>query len=412
MSNIFLGREPIVDKEYNLYFYELLYKDNDLLDADSTRYTTASIISAVLNKFGTHSLLGGRRAFVKIDEKFLLDDLILSIPKDFFIFSLLESIEMSDEVVQRVKLLKKEGYLLSIDNVVLTQESFEKYEVIFNELFYFKIKLREFGISVMEMIHKLQENDIYVIAVGVDTQEVFKKAKDMDIELFQGYFFAEPKILENATYEPSQAKVLALYNLLLQDVSIKEITDAFEDAHEITLQLLRFINSGAFHFKNKISSIQHILTLMGRKPLAKWLMLMLYSKSASKTDKVSPLMLLVKTRTELMEKIVLALKPNADKELLGEAYFVGVLSLIEVVFGVELEKILEDINISTDVELALLKEEGFLGEVYKLIKNIESFDVVLIEKFEKKYKLETGTLQQIMMQSIENVNKFENPTQE
>ena len=90
----------------------------------------------------------------------------------------------------------------------------------------------------------------------------------MRCKLFQGYFFVKPKIFENQKYDPAQAKILKLYTLLIEDTNIDEITSEFEQNHAITVQLLQYINSGAFHFRTKISSIHHILTLVGRAPLA------------------------------------------------------------------------------------------------------------------------------------------------
>lgn len=196
---------------------------------------------------------------------------------------------------------------------------------------------------------------------------------------------------------------------MLQDTNIDEITKEFENNYEITLQLLQFINSGAFHFRNKISSIHHILTLMGRMPLAKWLMLMIYSKSVSKENERSPIMLLVKNRTELMENILKTLQPNVKSNMLGEAYFVGVLSLIDTIFSEKLETILEDMNISQEVKNALLRDEGILGEIYALIRAIEAFDTNAINKFEETYYLEPGLLKKLILDSIESVNMFENP---
>ncbi|MDQ7066780.1 MAG: HDOD domain-containing protein [Sulfurimonas sp.] len=235
-----------------------------------------------------------------------------------------------------------------------------------------------------------------------------KKQKKLGCDWFQGYFFAKPKILENAKYEPSQMAVLKLYNLLMQDVNIDEIAKEFEVNHEITVQLLQFINSGSFSFRNKISSIHHVLTLVGRIPLGQWLMLMIYSKSVSK-DKKSPLMLMVKHRTELMESILTALEPNVRSNMLGEAYFVGVLSLIDTVFGVELEILLAQMNISQEVREAILNEKGTLGEIFKLVKDIEKFDSYAVDVFEKKHTLDRGSIEQIVFQAMQDVNSFEKP---
>jgi EAL and modified HD-GYP domain-containing signal transduction protein len=412
MESVYLGREPIIDRDNSLFAYEVLYKNSKKEDEANSRYTSASVINTVLNKFGTNAIIGNRKAFVKVDEKFLMHDLIFTIPSEFFIYSL-KDIEMSERVIERVEQLHQKGYELSLDDTPLKKEVLVKYQNILKKLSYIRVTLDDVGMTTVKLIEFLHKYSIKVVSVGIKSSNEYKVAKELGCDLFQGYFFAEPKILENSKYEPAQANILELYNLLLNDdTDIDVITQAFEDNHEITLQLLQFINSGAFHFRNRIASIHHILSLVGRIPLSQWLMLMIYSKSVSKTSGYSPLMLMVKNRTELMEKIVKVVRPNASKEFMGEAYFVGVLSLIDTVFGVELEKILNDMQISIEVKEALLEHKGILGEVYLLVRAIEVVDIDLMMNFEEKYSLESDVIENIVLESMQGVNEFENPSED
>ena len=404
MQSIHIGRQPIIDSESNLCAYEVLYEGTD---EALSRYSSASIINNVLNKFGTHSLLGGRQGFVKIDEKFLLHDIIYSIPNDFFVFSLLESVEMTERVVERVESLHQKGYTLSIENMQVSLESIEKYTPIIPFLDFVKVNVKKSPKEdLKDGIAAIKEHEIIVVADNIDDLIEFSEAKSLGCDWFQGYFFAEPVILENAVYEPSQMAILKLYNLLMEDVNIDEITQAFEDNPEVTIQLLQFINSAAFHFRSKISSIHHVLTLVGRIPLGQWLMLMIYSKSVSNSG-VTPLMLMVKNRTELMQNILKAIEPNVKSNRLGEAYFVGVLSLMETIFSVRLEDILQHINISKDVEDALLRDQNIFGEIFALVRDIENFKNRSVQVFEKVHKLKSGTIEKVVVESMKNVNLFD-----
>ena len=273
---------------------------------------------------------------------------------------------------------------------------------------YLKISLDHISV---EVIKDAKKSGMKIVSVDIDTAEQFNEAKELGCDWFQGYFFAEVKVSKDGKYKPTHAKILKLYNLLMQDVSIGEITKAFEEAHDISIHLLHFINSGAFHFRSRISSIHHILTLVGRRPLGQWLMLMIYSKSVSKGGGVSPLMLMVKNRIELMEQILKAIKDDVHSDMISEAYFVGVLSLIDVVFSVELEKILKDINTSNEVENALLNDEGILGDIYVLVKAIEINETETIDEFQQKYNISNKAIEQIVIESTKSVNEFENPTQ-
>lgn len=404
MQNISIGRQPVLDEDLDLCAYEVLYRGSE---AAQNRYTSASIINNVLNKFGTKALLGKRRAFVKIDKKFLLHDIIFSIPKEFFIFSLLADTLLDERVVERLEQLFEKGYILSIDSVTLNEESVDKYRPILHYVSYMKINVEKSNDKrLSSMITLLQNNNIIVVADNINSLREYENAKKFGCQWFQGYFFVEPKIVQNAKYEPSQMAVLKLYNLIMQDVNIDEIAKEFENNHAITLQLLQFINSGAFHFKHKISSIHHILTLVGRIPLGQWLMLMIYSKSISKEGQ-SPLMLTVKNRTSLMENILKVIEPGVRSNMLGEAYFVGVLSLMDTLYGVRLEEILQQINISCEVESAILKHEGLLGDILALVKDIESFNPEVVHEFEEKHSLKVASIEKIVVESMKDLNEFE-----
>ena len=406
LQSIYIGRQPIIDSDSNLYAYEVLYKGSE---AALNRYSSASIINNVLNKFGSHSLLGKHRGFVKIDEKFLLHDIIFSIPKEIFVFSIIESVALNERVIERLESLYEKGYKLCIDNFKVFPWSIEKYSKVFPFFDYVKVNLKESSVSdLAQNILKIKKHQITVVADNIDDVIEFEEAKRVGCDRFQGYFFAKPIILENAVYEPSHMAILKLYNLIMQDTSIDEITQAFEDNHEVTIQLLQFINSGAFHFRNRISSIHHVLTLVGRIPLGQWLMLMIYSKSVSKEGQ-TPLMLMVKNRTELMQKILKIINPDVKSNMLGEAYFVGVLSLMDTVFSVKLEEILLHVNISKDVELALLNDAGLFGEIFALVRDIENFETHCILLFEKKHNLKVGSIEKIVVESMKNVNDFESP---
>ncbi|MEN4053395.1 MULTISPECIES: HDOD domain-containing protein [Sulfurimonas] len=406
IKHVYVARQPILDKNFNIFAYEILYRDSPKsTKIDNDRYASAAVVSSVLNKFGTKQLLGDKRAFVKIDEKFLLNDIIFSIPKEFFVFSIFSNVAMNERVVERLHQLHTKGYILAIDNIKLNDEVFEKYISVLDTFTYCKVFIEE---GIQESMEKLHANGIKIIGVKIEDEKRHEKAKAFGCDAFEGYFFAQPKIIENAQYNPTRMAVLRLYNMLMEDRNIDEAADEFEKNPEITVQLLQFINSAAFSFRKKISSIHHIIVLIGRIQLAKWLMLMIYSKSVASNFEISPLMLMVKNRTELMERILKEIRPDARSNMLGEAYMVGVLSLMDTLFSMPLEEILENINISDEVEEALLQQKGIFGDIYKVVRSMEHMDINAIVDFEMKYKLAPNRIKNIIVSCIEEVAKLEN----
>ena len=414
MQHIYIGRQPILDKNSKLFAYEILYRDsNKTSHIESDRYASASVINSVLNKFGTRTLLGDKKGFIKIDQKFLMNDIIFSIPKEFFVFAVFADVEMSEKVVERFEQLHTKGYSLAINDISLTQETLQKYTPVLEYIDFVKVNFNVTAVyNEKGMCGEFKAHGIQIIATKIEDSKIYEHARNYGCTLFQGYFFSKPKIFEGAKQEPRQVNILKLYNLLMQDVNIDEITSEFENNPEIAVQLLQFINSGAFHFRNRISSLHHVLMLVGRVSIAQWLMLMIYSKSVSKESGHSPIMLMVKNRTELMERILKKVEPEARSNRLGEAYLVGVLSLVDTIFGMELELILKQMHISESVKEALLHERGLLGEIYRLVKAIENFDTMAVAQFELSHKLRSGALNEIVVESLQEVQKLENPKEE
>ena len=410
MSNVFLARQPIVNSKEETCAYEILYRDKTKSsNIDNDRHASASVINDVLNTFGRKELLGKYKAFINIDEKFLMHDLIFTIPNEFFIFSLSENIPMTEKIRERIQQLKQKNYQLCINNV--SPQRLEQYASILKEIVYVKISF-EHGVmdGVKNLSAQLKSYGVTIIGTKLENRKNYEFAKECGCDWFEGYFFAVPKIVEKSGYEPSQMHILKLYKLLMHDTNIDEIAKEFEYNRELTVHLLQFVNSGYFSFKNKISSIHHILVLVGRVPLSQWLMLLIYSKSVSKDDKSkSPLMLLVKSRTELMEKVLKAIMPDVKSNMLGEAYFVGVLSLMNTIFSVDLEKILDDLNVSSEVKNAILHDEGMLGDIFALVRSVETLDTNVMSRFEEHYGLSDNVIQNIVLQTIEEVNSFEQP---
>ena len=160
MKNVYLGRQPIIDNNGDLCAYKILYRDaRKTSEISGDRHASASVINSVLNKFGTHAILGDRRGFVKIDEKFLMNDIILSVPKQFFIFALFQDVVMSEKVIERVQRLSAAGYLLGINGMELTAQSVAKYSVIFKELSFVQTTITlDLSVEAKELITTIKLN--------------------------------------------------------------------------------------------------------------------------------------------------------------------------------------------------------------------------------------------------------------
>jgi len=405
-SNLYIARQPILSSNESVFAYEVLYRDsNKSSNIQYDREATVAVLINVLNKFGVKNLLGDKKAFIKVDKNFLMNDIIFYIPKEYFIFSLQANMNLTDELKTRIVELSKLGYTLAINDVLLTKEVLYSFNFILNYITYIKVDIN----TTEQNLELLREIEAQVIFTKVETHELYDKAKKHNVKLVQGYFFSKPKVLEQEKFDPQSLRVIELCNFMMSDASIDEIVLKFEQNHAISLQLLKYVNSGFFHFRHTISTIRQVLTLMGKTPLTQWLMLMMYSTKSSKSEQENEtaLMQLVKSRTDFMVEVSKQIKNTEVKNLASKVYFSGVLSLLDALFNANIRRVLEELNIDSEIKDAIIDGKGVLGEIFLFAKNLENFNIKEVETFCEKYKINTQSLEDLSLEVLRSANEFE-----
>jgi c-di-GMP-related signal transduction protein len=70
--------------------------------------------------------------------------------------------------------------------------------------------------------------------------------------------------------------------------------------------------------------------------------------------------------------------------------------------------ILEDLNIDDEIQDAITRGDGVLGEIFMFARNLEKFDIKAVEDFCDKYNIETEDLEKLTFEVIQSANEFEN----
>ncbi|MDH5464847.1 MAG: HDOD domain-containing protein, partial [Thiovulaceae bacterium] len=254
--------------------------------------------------------------------------------------------------------------------------------------------------ELLENRKKFGNFDFTMLAEKVETQEQFEFFKSVGCELFQGYFFAKPDLVVKESLDPAYKSIFKLINLLSRDTDIEVISSEFEANPSITLQLLRFMNSGHLQLKAKIRSIVHAITLLGKEPLKHWLLLIAFAKSEDNSfgDAFSsPLMSLAQSRSKLMSELMK--KISDDKSTYHEAALVGTLSLIDIITKTSMETVLGALEMDKSIESALLDYDGKLGKMLELALATEEFDIQKANALLKELKIPQKSLENALVQS-------------
>lgn len=371
-DKFFLGRQPILDRKQNIFGYELLFRSADISFADITDYLQAgaSVIMHALSGFGFSEVLGSHKGFFNVTGELLMSDALELLPREQIVIEILESIEITDEIINRCRELKEKGFSLALDDNFYGPE----YEPLYNIVDIVKIDILEVDRPALaEMVRILKNRPVTLLAEKVETTEQFKECQDLGFQLFQGYYFARPSVLKKKRIDVSGTALLRLLQLVLRDAEITEIEETFKQNPGLTYNLLRLVNSVAMGMRERIETLRHALMVLGLQQLRRWVQLALYSRGSGKGS--APLLETAAVRGRLMELIVMkqCLQPE-DKEYADRAFMTGMLSLIDVLFETPMDDVIKQLNLADDVRRALHSREGDMGRLLQLAESLEVMD--------------------------------------
>ena len=378
MQEIFLGRQPILDRNQNLVAFELLFRSGQTNAANVTDdvFATASVIVNAYGELGIQKVLGQQRGFINMNAELLMSDMIQLLPKSQVVLELLETVEITDDVVRRCTELKQMGYQLALDDVTGVNDRIKPLMPMVNVV---KVDLIQLKAEELPGIVKaLKRWPVTLLAEKVESAEQANHCAALGFQMFQGYYFARPQIISGKRADPAKLVLLQLMTLIMGDGETGDIEREFKHHPGLSYNLMRMVNSVACGLPQKISSIKHGIVVLGRKQLQRWVQLLLYTAGRSGAGMAGALMQMAATRGKLMELIAAVDRPS-DKDYHDRAFMTGILSLLDALLGMPMQEIVAQLSLADDVGLALLKRDGSLGRKLVLIEAYEENDVAAVQ---------------------------------
>jgi EAL and modified HD-GYP domain-containing signal transduction protein len=382
-NTFFLGRQPILDSQQEIMGYELLFRttEKNVCEYESQDQASMSVIASALAGFGFREVLGDKIGFINVTEDVLLSDMVEILPHEQTILELLESARLNGKVRERCRELKTKGFRIALDDHIYAPENEELYRFVD----VVKIDILETSQEMLpEIVTALRRFPVKLLAERVETVGQFQDCLELGFELFQGYFFARPVVLNRRGLEPSHVVILRLLSCLREDAELDEIQDVFRTAPELSYNLLKLVNSVHLGLREKIKNLRHAIMLLGMDKLRRWVQLAAFASSDSRGIN-NPLLEMAAVRGRLMEYLVMEryeLRRGCDQ--VEAAFMTGILSLMDTLFDTSLDEILKELHLSDEVAAALLIREGELGTLLALAETLEQANFGEVQELVEK----------------------------
>ena len=121
--DVYIARQPIFDRKLAVFGYELLYRRsmNNFYEGWDDTQATAELINNAFLTMHFSELTEGTRAFINFSDDMLIDEIPRLLPSETVFVEILETVEVTDELLEAIKRLRKSGYTIVLDDFVFSQ---------------------------------------------------------------------------------------------------------------------------------------------------------------------------------------------------------------------------------------------------------------------------------------------------
>jgi EAL and modified HD-GYP domain-containing signal transduction protein len=329
-------------------------------------------------------------------------------PRDKIVLEIMDSIAITPPVLARITDLMSHGFRFALGDVVRDSPDVPK---LLPFIDYIKLDLQDIAPAALTpLAAKFKADNKKLLAEKVETRPAYEACLAQGFDYFQGFYFASPAIITGRKLSPSQLAVIEMMSLVTSDADNIDIERAVKRDVTLGLNLLRLVNSASIGARYRIDSLSQAVNLLGRRQLQRWLQIMLYAEPARASGGMTPLLSLATTRGRMLELLAQRLRP-AQRSVADVAFTVGIMSLMDTLFGMPMQDILGQIPVIDEVSDALLKRSGFFGELLHLAECIERADEMQaqVAPAVRQLALSTADLVELEVQAFEwtdNVVRF------
>ena len=211
------------------------------------------------------------------------------------------------------------------------------------------------------------------LALGVDSYSALERCRKSGFTWFAGNYALHPAPGMQPRNATRHALVLQLLTLITHDADSRELEKVVKQDPQLSYQLLRLVNSVAFSPGRTINSFSHAITMLGQRPMQRWLQLLLYARPEGAGK--NPLLPRAAMRAALME----ALFPLASADMRELAFMAGMFSLLDVMLNESMAKLLAPLSLAVEVNRALMERSGVLGPALRAVETSEKGEQPLAE---------------------------------
>lgn len=368
MVNVFVARQPILDRDQHTVGYELLFRDgleNSFPDLDGDT-ATFRLLSNTFFAMGIEDVMDNRPVFINFPQALIEKKIPLFFPNSKMVIEILEDVAPAPDVLAAVKKFRKKGFHIALDDFVFREDL--KPLILMADIIKFDFRQSSRD-EIQAMIGTLRKEKpgLKFLAEKVETNEEFDLASALGCTYFQGYFFEKPRIISNACIPPAKMNLVRLMDQVSKEqIDFTKLSRLIRDDVAMSFKLLKFINSAYYLRPYPIDSIRDAISMLGEKDIRQFIMLI--AATGLSEGKPEAIVKSSMVTACLCETIGTAM----GSEFTGEELFtLGLFSYIDAILEMPMGEILKVLPFSGKISTALRGDNPNYSYLLGVVRGFE-----------------------------------------
>ena len=331
--------------------------------------------------------------FKNTPRMFKQGDIVIQIEDSFIIHPLAQKI---------LEKYKADGYKICMTDFQFTPRYFALLEFI--DFIKIDVKLVSNVTSIDNILKLSKAFHKKCIVTGIDSKELYDKAKAVPFDYFEGSYIAEAMTTKAGKMEYLQSNFFQLVVAVTKDMpEMDEIEAIISRDASLTYALLKMVNSAYFALRHRTSSIKQALVILGLSQLKQWVYLLSFEQNETSRNSEEVL-----KKSFLRANFCSELYPHIEGMPItqADAYLLGMFSTLDVLVDAPIEEVMAEIPVADEVRAAIVSQEGICGTLYQLVLSYEKADWKKITENAEALGIPSAQLSTIYFNCMEEVNRI------
>ena len=385
-EHYYIARQPIFTHSGKCFGWELLFRNAE--DLSKAVFTSDAVATSQVIVDGLVRICAdlnpNYKVFINFPKEMLDRYFSLIVSKNQCVLEILETVTPTEHILKEIKAIKSLGYLLALDDYV--GSDFHKEFLNFVDIV--KVDFKELSTNEQKKLvyntAKKINKSLHILAEKVEDNEEYKFAKKCGYDLFQGLFFQKPELIKGRKVPlHTKSRVSFLQILSSRDLTKQELEKILQHDTALSYRLLKYVNSAVFPQHKPIQNIPQAILYLGIIPLQKWILCCVLADSCNNEIK-SELAFLGSVRGYFFQWIA-----SKNKKLnTSDAFSLGLFSTLEALYEFPFHVLFDAVPLQDDIINALSFNSGPLVDWMRMIKAIESDDMLVAFELLKKLNVD------------------------